>query len=286
MLKSAEKSYKKLISISNLERKDFFSDLKWPDEVNQHELWMPERLISIYGTAYYENLTHEQIVSLSKYECVNLFCLNVYGIKSLISLISNVIYKYDNDAFNEYLHCFIDEENKHMWYFHKFCSTYVGKLYSSKFEEITRLDQITNEKEKLLLILTLILTFEMIGDIYNKETFKDITVNAFVREINRWHHEEESRHISFGKISLKELVKEASEEIDKENLTPYIEKIISYTNSLFYNPACYADADLPNYKSFWLEFSVSEKKKQRDEYFLRAVRKFFREIGFDVFSGN
>jgi hypothetical protein len=67
------------------------------------------------------------------YECANFFSLTLQGERPLVAGISDRLYskRVTADA-TEYLHHFLDEENKHMVMFGMFLNRYVGKVYPEK----------------------------------------------------------------------------------------------------------------------------------------------------------
>ena len=108
--------------------------VNWVDAKElKHDCWFTSpNFISLYGTDIYESLSQEQKYTLSFWEAVNFYSLNINGEIPLIKGMSDRLFKIGNESVVEYLHHFIDEENKHMQYFGKFCIDYAGKVYPDK----------------------------------------------------------------------------------------------------------------------------------------------------------
>ena len=70
---------------------------------------------------------------LSFYELAGFFSLILQGERPLLEGMSHRLYTLEKRLpVLEYLHHFLDEENKHMVMFGEFCHRYIGKVYPEK----------------------------------------------------------------------------------------------------------------------------------------------------------
>jgi hypothetical protein len=146
----------------------------------------------------------------------------------------------------EYIHHFLDEENKHMVMFSMFCNRYAGKVYPDKKIALPRSYQ-PGEEDVVFFIKALVV--EDLGDVYNVVMMKDYRIEPIAREINRRHHDDEARHIAFGRRRLAEMFHEHRGRWSAETLEGLRSWIVAYLKSCtadFCNPSMYKDAGLPN----------------------------------------
>jgi len=220
----------------------------WSEKIEVGTDWaMAPELISIYGTETYEALTEEEQKRLSFYEIVNFFSFVLYGERPLISgLMTRMYRKNTQGPLTEYLHHFVDEENKHMMMFNGFCEHYAGKVYPEKKIVLPR-EYAAGEED--ISFFCKVLIVEELGDYYNLAMMSDRRIHPLVAKMNRVHHVDEARHLAFGRELLRE---HASDYIDgwtDEELARFRGWLVDYLISSwgdFYNPAVYKDAGLPN----------------------------------------
>jgi hypothetical protein len=220
--------------------------MKFPESVDRQNWFTSPELISLFATPEYEKLTEEQKQNLSFFEAVNFFSLNIHGEKALLEGLTQRLYDEQPAPVTNYIHHFVDEENKHMYYFGTFCQKYAGKIYPDRKFHFPR-EYAEGEEEFLFYVKVFI--FEEIVDFYNVTTAKDERVLSLCREINRNHHEDEVRHLAFGRVMLKELFDQYAPRWSAETLQGVRDYIRSYYLSTwreYYNPDIYADAGLAN----------------------------------------
>ncbi|GAB4568440.1 MAG: diiron oxygenase [Rhizobacter sp.] len=224
---------------------DVYNTFNWPDALEEGVWYMPPELISIYGTPAYEALTEEQQKKLSLYELGNFFSLVLQGERPLVAgLVDRLYAKGNSVSVNEYLHHFVDEENKHMVMFGEFCNRYIGKVYP---EKKISLPKAYAKGEEEVAFYCKVMVVEELGDYYNLAIEKDERVDALVREVNKVHHIDEARHLAFGRVQLAELFAKYSPEWSAETLAGFREWLVAYLRASwgdYYNPAMYRDAGL------------------------------------------
>ncbi len=224
---------------------DVYNTFDWPEALEQNAWYMPPELISIYGTPTYDALTEEQQKKLSLYELGNFFSLVLQGERPLVQgLVDRLYNKANTTSVNEYLHHFVDEENKHMVMFGEFCNRYIGKVYPEK--KIVLPKEYAKGEEEVAFYCK-VMVVEELGDYYNTTIEKDMRVDAMVREVNKVHHVDEARHLAFGRLQLAELFNKYSPAWSDETLASFREWLVAYLRASwgdYYNPTMYRDAGL------------------------------------------
>jgi hypothetical protein len=223
-----------------------YDTLDWPTTLEWSAWFMPPELISLHGTEAWEGLDEDARRRLSLQEMVNFFSLTLHGERPLVQGLCNQMYSRQNAQITNYLHHFLDEENKHMVMFGEFCQRYAGKVYAQKKLPLPR-KYARGEEDVTFFIKVLIV--EELGDYYNVAIARDERVHPLVREINKIHHRDETRHIIFGKRVLKELFDEHFPTWPEDTLEGMRQWLVNYLRSSwadFYNPSMYRDAGVPD----------------------------------------
>lgn len=223
-----------------------YTYFEWPDELPEHAWWMSPSLLSVAGTDVEQELTEPQRMALSKWESINFYSMNVHGIRELLIEVIDRIHTRGFEIPSEFFHHFIGEENEHMWFFAEFCLRYGKKLYPG-----LRLGggKSNNHPPGLgnLLVFSRILIFEELVDHYNTTMANDEMLHETIREINRIHHRDESRHIAFGRELVAMLFHDVRPELSHQQLADteaYLKEYVAVTLNSFCSSAAYRDAGL------------------------------------------
>jgi len=259
---------------------DVYSAFDWPEKLDPEAEWyMSPELVSIHGTELWEGLSEPERKRLSFYEIVNFFSFVLYGERPLIQGLSGQLYrKATLGPVSDYLHHFIDEENKHMIMFGMFCNRYAGKVYPEKKMVLPR--ELAKGEEDIAFFCK-VLVVEEFGDFYNLKMMSDKTINPLVAKINKVHHIDEARHLSFGRMYLEEMAAEICPRWTPEEKASFEKWLGEYMNSSwgdFYNPAMYKDAgidDAYNVRKMAMAHPVCVEARTRAsaklvDYFLNA----------------
>ncbi|QSQ14567.1 alpha/beta fold hydrolase [Myxococcus landrumensis] len=255
----------RLIHLSNADLSNPFRDLVWEKSLPEDQLWMSPELLSVHGTPWEQALTPSQLLRLSRWECINFFSLNVTGIRELLTEMISRIHTPGHEVSSEYLHHLVLEENEHMWYFSRFCLTYGGKIYKDRR---IRYDNFPEPDIKEFLSFATVLVFEEIVDFYNSQMAKDERLPPFVREINRLHHSDETRHITYGRLNIERLHQGLRAKHGVERLRDVeraLKRFMLTSMQKLYNPEIYKDAGL------------AEPLKLRNELLANPARVAFGE---------
>jgi hypothetical protein len=251
----------------------------WPESLPADVWCMTPELVSLYATETFEQLSLTQQKRLSFFEAVNFFSLNIHGERQLMQGLSQRLYDDSLGYAARYLHHFIDEENKHMFYFARFCRTYANKIYP---ERKFALSSEAEASVELFVFFAQVLLFEELVDLYNQRMAGDERLHPLVREINANHHADETRHLAFGRLLLAELLVQNLRDWSPETLAAVRQRLHAFLQMTwreYYNPSVYADAGIPDaYALLGPTWGGAAAKRHREELTHKATR-FLAEQG-------
>lgn len=224
-----------------------YTGIQWPESMPEDAWQSSPELLSLYGTPVWETLDEAAQKKLAFWETVNFFSLNIHGERDLIAGLSARLYKNYPPEVTDYIHHFLDEENKHMLWFGGFCHRYAGKSYPEKKMRLAPRQHAPGEED--FLFFAKVMAFELVVDAYNVAMMQDERLHPVSRQINRQHHVDESRHLAFGIELVKYLFRQHQEAwgtAKVEELGDYLANYLTATWKEYYNPAVYADSGLEN----------------------------------------
>jgi hypothetical protein len=275
----------RLIQLSVDRHYNPYVDFKWPGSLPFDQYWMGPELLTVHGTDYAARMSEEQLMCLSRWESINFYSLSMFGERDLAEVVLQHIHypAYRNES--EYFHHFIEEENKHMWFFSQFCLRYGGKFYEQKAVKYSS----SNDPETRSYInFAKIMIFEEIGNFYNIRIRDDERVPEFIRYLNRIHHQDESRHIAMGRELLKLLHRKLTKKCNVEALAgieQYLKRYMRSSIESLYCPAVYIDAGLPDAYKLRSELLAHPVREEFHEKVLSHTTSFFIGSGLFLTEG-
>lgn len=233
--------------LSELSQKSFAplpQPADWPLELDASGWCMPLELCAVKATGCLDCESVEKQKRLAFFELINFFSLNIHGERFLLGGLGENLYGPYAEPGWDYLHHFIDEENKHLQYFASFCLRYAGKIYPNK-KVVFQREHAPGEAS--FLFFAKVLIFEEVVDYFNQLMARDATVLPIVRQINRMHHQDEVRHLAFGRAVTSSLFQKWSPRWSAETLASvvaYLERYFDAVLREYTNPLVYCDAGL------------------------------------------
>lgn len=233
---------RKLSASSRRNYQNPYEAIEWPDALERAQWFTSPELVSLHGTPAWDGLSDERRRELSFWEAVNFFSLNIHGEKKLMEGLAHRLYQPGLESVAEYLHHFLDEENKHSIWFGTFCNRYAGKVYPDRHIDFPREYA---EGEEDFLFFAQVSIFEEIVDRYNSAQGRDERLVPVARQINANHHAEETRHLVFGRRVVEWLWKEWVDTWSPEvvaRIRAHLDAYVTATWREYYNPDVYRDA--------------------------------------------
>lgn len=236
--------------LSELSRRHYlnpYETVEWPQRLRPDEAWFtsPE-LVSLHGTPHWDGLDEEARRRLAFFEAVNFYSLNIHGESALMAGLAERLYRSDLSGVSEYLHHFLDEENKHSVYFGGFCRRY-AQVYRSR--QIAFPGSPFNGEQDDFLFFAKTMIFEEIVDYYNKAQGRDTRLHGLARFINHNHHVEEARHLVFGRQLVTRLWEFCAPDWGpdgRQAIRDHLAQFFVMAWREYYNPDVYADCGLPD----------------------------------------
>ncbi len=211
----------------------------WPSSAPLNALAMSEALLPLSGHKIMATLSDEQRWRLALFEAVNFFSLNIAGERELMCGLAARLYTTLPVNVSRYLQHFLHEENAHTVVFARFCLDYGGRIYPDRQ---LRFPRVLRPGEEEFLFFARVLIFEEIAHFYNKRVAGDDGVWRIARDIHRYHAEDESRHIAFGRLLVGEMWERSMElwtADDQKCIAGYLKRYIAATVSSYVNPTVY-----------------------------------------------
>ncbi|WP_432151453.1 diiron oxygenase [Streptomyces sp. bgisy029] len=253
---------------------------EWPDELPEDMWWMSPELTTTYGTEWAEKLSPEQLHRLSKHESINFYSLNVHGIRELLVEVVNRIHTAGFETPSEFFHHFIGEENEHMWFFAEFCLRYGKKIYRQPAGGAET--AAPSDKVQSLLVFARILIFEELVDHFNSAMAEDERLHETIRGINRIHHQDESRHIAFGRELVNLLhqdLKRTATEQELDEVSTYLRRYMRHSFESLYHPQVYRDAGIERPHELRRALLESPARAEAEQRTFRKTAKFLEKTG-------
>ncbi|MFJ7326459.1 diiron oxygenase [Streptomyces cyaneofuscatus] len=253
---------------------------EWPEQLPEDMWWMSPELTTTYGTEWAEKLTPEQLHTLSKHESINFYSLNVHGIRELLVEVVNRIHTAGFETPSEFFHHFIGEENEHMWFFAEFCLRYGRKIYRQPAGGAET--AAPSDKVQSLLVFARILIFEELVDHFNSAMAEDERLHETIRGINRIHHQDESRHIAFGRELVNLLhqdLKRTATEQELDEVSTYLRRYMRHSFESLYHPQVYRDAGIERPHELRRALLESPARAEAEQRTFRKTAKFLEKTG-------
>jgi hypothetical protein len=224
---------------------DVYNAFDWPERLEPGMWCMPPELVSLHGTPVWDSLDEATQKRVSLFEMANLFSLVLHGERLLVAGLAHRLHSPKHPAeITDYLHHFLDEENKHMVMFGTFCQRYAGRVYPDKKLPLPK-EMDAGQEEVAFYCMAMVV--EELGDHYNVLVGQDERVDPLVRRINKVHHIDEARHLAFGRLHLAELFERHSPGWTPEQLDGFRTWLAHFLRAAwadYYNPGVYRDAGL------------------------------------------
>jgi len=241
---SLQETSQRLSHLSERSYQNPYTALQWPEQVEPERDWFssPE-LLSVYGTRVWDRLDEPARRRLAFYEAVNFYSLNIHGEKGLMQGLAGRLYRRDLADVSDYLHHFLDEENKHSILFGGFCTRY-ARVYSTR--QVAFNSKRPRDVEDFLFFAK-VMIFEEVVDRYNWLQGRDERLHPVARFINNNHHFEEARHLIFGRRLVEAMWAACVPGWDEQQITELREELAQFLVTSwreYYNPDMYADAGL------------------------------------------
>jgi P-aminobenzoate N-oxygenase AurF len=195
-IRSFEASTRRLIERSTATGANRYAGFAWPTPARDR-LAMSPAFTPLAGLPIYREMNDERRWQLAMLEAVNFFSLNINGERDLMRGLEARVAGDLPEHVSRYLPHFLHEEAAHTEVFKRFCLTYGGCILRDRQ---VRFPQQFLAGEENFVFFARALIFEEIADFYNRKLAADDNLWLLAQDINRYHAEDEARHIAFGRL--------------------------------------------------------------------------------------
>lgn len=174
-------------------------DIDWETPVVPDTFFLPPRMVSLYGTPLWAQMTREQQIELSRQEFINLLSAGVWFENILNqALLRGLMHADVTSATTHYSLTELGDETRHMVMFGRTIDAVGGIPFQPRRFQRMIINTLPLMFQKQVLWIAA-LVGEEIFDAMQRQILDDPDVQPIVRRIMRIHVTEEARHIQFAR---------------------------------------------------------------------------------------
>ena len=266
---------------------DPFTRVIYQESLDTDKFQFPEELLSLYTHPIYSELTLKQKWELSLQETINFFSINIHGERNLVQGLEERLYvpsRFGGSwSIGDYLQHFIHEENSHTHMLAGYCYRYgdgVMKDYAIKVGDPT-LSGIGQE----LLFFGRVFVFESFLDYLNSKAMRNESLDTTVRQIHRFHHNDEARHMAFDRAVINYCVNEAKHLGIQDELNLIAELLSNFGKialQRLYSPQIYKKIGIQDATSIAREAQKIPARIEVEHAWVSRSSDFLREVGLSI----
>lgn len=198
-----EVSERLLASAARLSR-NAMTEIDWSLPMDPTKYGCSPEWSSLYGTAYWDELTEEQRISVTRHEFASIMNIGIWFEMILQEMVIRDQYlgAYHSPEF-QFALTEIADECRHSIMFAKASEKMVGTSYKPT-KWVGRLGKLFKRTAKNEVAFAGILVAEEVLDVFQRGCMRDDRVLDFIRTVNEIHVLEESRHMKFAREEVRE----------------------------------------------------------------------------------
>jgi hypothetical protein len=183
-------------------------DIDWDAPLDPDKFFLPPKVVSLYGTPLWDEMTHEQRIELSRQELVNTLSAGIWFENILNqALLRDMMHKDPTDRATHYALTELGDETRHMVMFGRAIELVGAKPVRPRLYQRMIINGLPLAfKGSLLWVAALI--GEEIFDSLQRQMMDDPELQPMVQRLMRIHVTEEARHIQFARDGLRRRVPE------------------------------------------------------------------------------
>uniref|UniRef100_UPI003D8F21CE AurF N-oxygenase family protein n=1 Tax=Gordonia sp. B7-2 TaxID=3420932 RepID=UPI003D8F21CE len=257
-----EVSRRLLTSAARLSR-NAMTEIDWDAPMDPAHYGCSPEWSTLYGTAYWDEMTEQQRVTLTRHEFASIMSIGIWFEMLLQQLVLRDQYLGDyHRAEYQFALTEIADECRHSLMFAKATEKMVGTSYRPH-PRIGKAAKLFGATAKDEVAYAGILVAEEILDVFQRGCMRDDRVLPFIRTVNEIHVLEESRHMKYAREQVREAMAAAGPL--KQRWSAYHTAVAaSFIFTSLVRPQAYSDAGLDKYRA------VAEMR--RNHHFQSMVR--------------
>jgi hypothetical protein len=178
-------------------------DIDWDAPLDPDKFFLPPRIVSLYGTPMWDEMTREQQIELSRQELVNTLSAGIWFENMLNQALLRKVMHQDPTAHSTHYELTeLGDETRHMVMFGKAIERVGAKPVVPRWRQRVIINALPLAfKGSLLWVAALI--GEEIFDSLQRQMMDDEELQPMVQRLMRIHVTEEARHIQFARDGLR-----------------------------------------------------------------------------------
>jgi len=192
----------RLLKASKAKSWDPDTEVAWDATPIDGMFYMPERLVTLYGTPLWDTLSLDAKIELSKHEVSSIAAAGIWFELILDQILLRHIYQLDYTTKHvRYALTEIEDECRHSKMFARLVDTLGTPLYGPP-PAVRRLGTLIKSQARGVEAFAATLIIEEVLDAGQREVARDESVQPLVRQVCGIHVAEEARHLSFARTEL------------------------------------------------------------------------------------
>src|SRR5271163_1674272 len=179
-------------------------DIDWDAPLEADKFYLPPRLVSLYDTPMWDEMTREQQIELSRQELVNTLSAGIWFENMLNqSLLRTILHEDPTSSSTHYKLTELGDETRHMVMFGKAIERIGAKPVRPRLLHRMIINTLPLVFQRGSMLWMAALIGEEIFDSLQRQMMEDPELQPIIQRLMRIHVTEEARHIQFARDGLR-----------------------------------------------------------------------------------
>jgi hypothetical protein len=175
-------------------------DIDWDAPLDPDKFYLPPRLVSVYGTPMWDEMTREQQIELSRQELVNTLSAGIWFENMLNqALLRTILHEDPTSRSTHYKLTELGDETRHMVMFGKAIERIGAKPIRPRLLHRMVINALPLAFQRGSMLWVAALIGEEIFDSLQRQMMDDPDLQPMIQRLMRIHVTEEARHIQFAR---------------------------------------------------------------------------------------
>ena len=184
-------------------------DIDWDAPLDPDKFYLPPRLVSLYDTPMWDEMTREQQIELSKQELVNTLSAGIWFENMLNqTLLRTILHEDPTSSSTHYKLTELGDETRHMVMFGKAIERIGAKPVRPRLLHRWIINALPLAFQRGSMLWVAALIGEEIFDSLQRQMMDDPELQPIIQRLMRIHVTEEARHIQFARDGARKRVAE------------------------------------------------------------------------------
>ena len=190
-------------------------DIDWDAPLEPDKFFLPPRLVSLYGTPMWDEMTREQQIELSRQELVNTLSAGIWFENMLNqSLLRTILHEDPTSRSTHYKLTELGDETRHMVMFGKAIERIGAKPVRPRWVHRMVINALPLAFQRGSMLWVAALIGEEIFDSLQRQMMDDPELQPIIQRLMRIHVTEEARHIQFARDGARVAVNDMRTQVE------------------------------------------------------------------------